>query len=201
MKFNLPLLSLISITFSVSALEEISDDGLGEVTGQNGIYISGELDFNQDGGPLVIGDAGNVDPDGAGVGVDATWGSCTEKAAGTVDRCGARLAAEMNDSGGWFAYDEIQGSISFEGLTIKSREIDQSTDDFGGDEIAANGKTVLEIGLPAQVKFKDFSYNVTTSNQGRPTDAGFNQQVRYGIDFNGSVDVKGNILVFPTGTP
>jgi hypothetical protein len=200
MKFNLPLIGLLIFPLELLALEEMADDSLGEVTGQNGVYISGELNFNEDGGPLIVGDSGNVDPDGAGA-MQATWGSCTQKAAGTVERCGARLAVEMNDSGGWVAYDELQGSLSFEGLTLRSRDIDSATDNFGGDEVAANGKTVLEIGLPNEVKFKDFSYNVVTSSQGRPTDAGFSQQVRYGVDFNGTVNLKGNLLVFPTGTP
>lgn len=199
MRFNLPLTVLLFASLNSYALQELEDETLGEVTGQNGVYISGELNFNEDGGPLVVGDSGNVDPDAGGP-MTATWGSCAEKEAGTVERCGARLAVELNDSGGWVAYDELQGSLSFEGLTLRSREITTS-DNFGGDETAADGKTVLEIGLPSEIKFKDFSYNVVTSNQGRPTDAGFNQQVRYGVDFNGSVNLKGNLLVFPTGNP
>jgi len=199
MKFK-ALLAIFILPTHTFALEEMTDALLGDVTGQNGVYISGELNFNEDGGPLIVGDSGNVDPDGAGA-MQATWGSCAEKEAGTVERCGARLSVEMNDSGGWVSYDEIQGSLSFDGLTLRAREIDASTDDFGGDETSADGKTVLEIGLPNQVKFKDFSYNVATSNEARPTDAGFNQQVRYGIDFNGTVNMKGNLLVFPTGAP
>lgn len=199
MKFKYLLIALCMSPIGVNALEELADESLGEVTGQNGVYISGELNFNEDGGPLVVGDSGNVDPDAGGP-MTATWGSCAEKEAGTVERCGARLAVELNDSGGWVAYDELQGSLSFEGLTLRSREI-TTADNFGGDEVGADGKTVLEVGLPSEIKFKDFSYNVATSNQGRPTDAGFNQQVRYGVDFNGTVNLKGNLLVFPTGTP
>lgn len=195
------ILTTFSILVSVSsfALEQIGDEELSSVNGQNGVYLSGELDFNADGGPLASTDSGNIDPDGVGAMV-ATWGSCAEKAAGDVERCGSRMAVELNDTGGWVAYDEIKGKISFEGLTLRSREIIAS-DNFGGDEVAAAGKTVLEIGLPEKLEFENFSYDLTTSSHGRPTDTGYSQQTRYGIDFNGSVQLEGNLLVFPTGNP
>jgi len=140
MKFKLPLILLSTLSINTLALEEIADESLSEVTGQSGINISGELNFNETGGPLIVGDAGNSDPDGAGA-MTATWGSCAEKTAGTVERCGARLAAEMNSSGGWIAYDEIKGSISFEGLTLRSRDI-TTADNFGGDEVAPHDVTI-----------------------------------------------------------
>jgi len=195
------LVSTFCILTSVSSfsLEQIGDEELSSVSGQNGVYLSGELDFNADGGPLASSDIGNTDPDDTGA-MLATWGSCAEKAAGDVARCGARMAVELNDSSGWVAYDEIKGKISFEGLTLRSREI-TATDDFGGDEIAAAGMTVLEIGMPEKLEFENFSYDITTSNHGRPTDTDYSQQTRYGIDFNGSVQLEGNLLVFPTGNP
>lgn len=187
------ILSTFSVLASVSsfALEQIGDEELSSVSGQNGVYLSGELDFNENGGPLSLGDTGNE---------SAVWGTCAEKTAGTVERCGARMAVELNDTGGWVAYDEIKGKISFEGLTLRSREI-AATDSFGGDEVAAAGMTVLEIGMPEKLEFENFSYDITTSNHGRPTDAGYSQQTRYGVDFNGSVQLEGNLLVFPTGNP
>lgn len=198
MRFNLAFV-LILIPNLLLAMEAMTEDALENVSGQNGVQLSGELTFNETGGPLTSTDIGNVDPDGAGALV-ATWGTCDEKTAGSVARCGARLAVELNDNGGWVAWDELSGSVSFEGLTLRTREITTS-DNFGGDETTADGKTVLEIGLPSQVKFSEFSYDVVTSNQGRPTDSGYSQQTRYGIDFNGTVDLKGNLLVFPTGAP
>ncbi len=185
----LPFLCFISLP--AFALEEISEADLEKVSGQNGVSLSGELSFNEDGGPLAIGDTGND---------SNVWGTCTEKTAATADRCGARLAIQPSKDGGWIAMDELKGSLSFNGLTLRSRDI-SNTDNFGGDETAADGKTVLEIGLPNQIKFKDFSYSYVTSNQARPTDAGFQQQTRYGIDFNGTVNMQGNLLVFPTGNP
>ena len=191
---NFKLMSLICISailsFNTLALEAISEEVLATVTGQNGVSLSGELSFNENGGPLTSVDSSNV------------WGTCTEKEALTVDKCGARLAVKANSTDGWLALDELKGSVSFEGLTLRSRDI-ESTDNFGGDEdeIGITGKTVLEIGLPNEVKFENFSYSYVTSSQGRPTDAGYQEQVRHGIDFNGSVQMQGNLLVFPVGNP
>jgi hypothetical protein len=190
----------ISILISQSALslEPISEEGLALVTGQNGVSLSGELSFNENGGPLASGDASNLNPlDGNSV----VWGTCTEKDSAAAERCGARLAIKPNETDGWLVLDELKGSISFEGLTLRSRDIDQATDNFGGDEVDAHGRTVLEIGLPNEVKFDNFSYSYVTSTQARPTDVGHQQQIRHGIDFNGSVQMQGNLLVFPTGNP
>ncbi|WP_283789535.1 hypothetical protein QNI23_003375 [Bermanella sp. WJH001] len=191
MTFKYFLISFLFISFSSNALEEISDESLASVSGQNGVNLSGELNLNENGGPLTSSDAGN-----AGV-----WGTCTEKQAATVERCGARLAVQPSENGGWIALDEMKGKLSFEGLTLRSRAIDGAMDDFGGDEVAADGKTVLEIGLPDKVKFENFQYSVVTSSQARPTDVGYTQQVRHGVNFNGSVNMQGNLLVFPTGNP
>ena len=97
----------------------------------------------------------------------------------------------------------MKGKLSFDGLTLRSRAIDSATDDFGGDEseVGIDGMTVLEIGLPDKVKFEDFQYSVVTSSQSRPTDVGYQQQIRHGVNFNGTVNMQGNLLVFPTGNP
>lgn len=199
MNFKAYLLLLVCFAPLSLALEEMSDAGLADVTGQNGVYLSGEIIFNENGGPLTSADAGNINPNDAGV----VWGTCDEVSSANADRCGARMGVQPSESGGWYAMDDIKGGISFEGLTIKSRVIDSATDDFGGDEADAgvDGMTVLEIGLPEKLTFDNFQYSTVTSSQGRPTDAGYQQQVRHGIDFNGSITMKGNLLVFPTGTP
>ncbi len=197
MKFNVGLATiLMSLTLPLQALQLITDDELEKVTGQDGVSLSGELSFNEDGGPLV-----DVDPDGIGP-LTSTWGACSDA---NAKRCGTRLAVKLNsDAGseGWMALDELKGKISFDGLTIKSREI-SATDSFGGDqnEAGIEGMTVLEIGLPNKIKYENFSYNVATSSSARPTDAGFTQQIRYGVDFNGTVNMQGNMLIFPTGNP
>lgn len=174
------------------SMEPMSESSLASVSGQNGVNLSGELSFNIDGGPLTSTDPENV---------SAIWGSCAEKQAATAEKCGTRVSLKPNDTGGWLVLDELQGSLSFEGLTLRARDINAATDDFGGDETAADGKTVLEIGLPSEVKFDGFSYSYATSSQARPTDAGYQQQTRFGVELNGSVQVQGNLLVFPTGNP
>ncbi|MGR6870949.1 hypothetical protein ACU6U9_01265 [Pseudomonas sp. HK3] len=156
-------------------------------------HFSGELNLNENGGPLTSADIGNT----------GVWGTCVEKQAASAERCGARIAVQPNENGGWIALDEMKGKISFEGLTLKSRTIDGVLDDFGGDEneVGIDGMTVLEIGLPDKVTFEKFQYSVVTSSQGRPTDTGYQQQIRHGVNFNGSVNMQGNMLVFPTGNP
>jgi hypothetical protein len=193
MTFKYLVLSLVVFSTSVHSLEEISDEGLASVSGQDGVNLSGELILNENGGPLTSSDTGN----------SGIWGTCTEKQASAVERCGARIAVQPNENGGWIALDEMKGKLSFNGLTLRSRAIDSATDNFGGDEggVGIDGMTVLEIGLPDQMKFENFEYSVVTSSQARPTDAGYNQQVRHGVNFNGSVNMQGNLLVFPTGNP
>ncbi|EAT11740.1 hypothetical protein HF888_02835 [Bermanella marisrubri] len=201
MTFNrLPILTIFVASANSFALEPMTDEAMTQVTGQNGVYLSGDITFNELGGPLTSTDPNNIDPDGAGP-LIAVWGSCAQKAAGEVERCGARLSAKTNATEGYYVLDEMRGKLSFEGLTLKAREIDQSTDDFGGDEVAFDGKTVLEIGLPNNIRFEDFSYNLATSNTARPTDAGHQQRDLYGVEINGNIEMHGNLLLFPTGTP
>jgi hypothetical protein len=192
LKYFVMILILFPLCIKTFALEPISEEGLAQVSGQNGVSLSGELSFNENGGPLALGQLGNE---------SNIWGTCAQKDNAGAERCGARLAIKPNESNGWLVLDELTGSVSFEGLTLRSRDINAATDNFGGDETLADGKTVLEIGLPNEIKFDNFSYNYATSSQARPTDAGNQQQVRYGIDFNGSVQMQGNLLVFPTGNP
>jgi hypothetical protein len=188
-----PFLILSFFCVPSFAMEEISDESLASVSGQNGVSLSGELILNENGGPLTSADSSN----------SGIWGTCVEKQANSVERCGARIAVQPNENGGWIALDEMKGKLSFDGLTLRSRTIDSATDDFGGDEseVGIDGMTVLEIGLPDKVKFEDFQYSVVTSSQARPTDVGYQQQVRHGVNFNGTVNMQGNLLVFPTGNP
>ena len=119
----LPYLLLFPIFSTNSlAMQPLSEEGLDAVTGQDGVSLSGELSFNEDGGPLTSSDPGNIDPNDASV----VWGTCTEKDALTADKCGARLAVKPNGTDGWLALDELKGSVSFEaklykggGLSIK----------------------------------------------------------------------------------
>ena len=186
------LLSGILFTaLSVSAFAEmqrIGDEDLSEVTGQSGVYLSGEVKINENGGPLS----------------DGYFGACTDN----TKVCGARWSfqteafyddpEDKDDRGGWFVIDNIQGTIAFEGLTLQVREI---TSGFGGDWDLFNGsdpKSVIEIGLPGTLRMKDFQYTLATSSTARPTDPGFQQLDFMTVEMSGDVTLEGNLLVFPT---
>lgn len=160
--------------FASADMQRISDGELSEVTGQSGVYLSGEVRINDTGGPLD----------------NSYFGDCAT--AGKV--CGARISAQTQQGGGWFVIDNLQGTIAFEGLTISLREI---TTGFGGDGALFN-RDVIEIGLPNNLRFKDFQYTLATSSTARPTDAGFQQVDLMTVEIGGEATLQGNLLVFPT---
>ncbi len=97
------LLLLMILPGMVSAeMASIDDAELSQVTGQSGVYLTGEVSFNEEGGPLE----------------DSYFGSCSD--ANKV--CGARLAFKTENDGGWFVVDDIRGSIAFEGLTLQVQQ-------------------------------------------------------------------------------
>ena len=158
-------------------LQQVEDQELADVTGQGGIYLSGDITINENGGPME----------------DAYWGRCDEPG----KRCGGRITMQTRENGGWFVLDDIRGGFAFQGLTLRTRFIDSG---FGGDGEDFN-REVLEIGLPDTVKFRDVSMTFGTSNMARPSDPGFQQTNIYTIQMNGDVTLQGNLLLFPTGTP
>ncbi len=167
---------------AVAELASISDEEMSQVSGQGGVYLSGEIAINETGGPVN----------------NAYWGDCTD-----AKKCGARLSFKTRETGGWFVVDDLRGTFSFQGLTLKVRDIDSG---FGGDG-ASFDRDVLEIGLPNVVSLEDVSFTLATSNRGRPTDdtgqiyADFQQTDIYGIEMSGTPEMGGNLLVFPTGNP
>lgn len=178
------LLSFLSV--SAIAMEPMSADDMGMVTGQGGVYLSGDLTINENGGPL------NVD------GPSAWQASCDTASADAV--CGARIAVNTGDnagSSGWFVLDNIRGRFSFEGLTLKTRTIDSG---FEGDGAAFNSD-VLEVGLPNSLEYESVSLTVANSSSARPTDANFQQTDIFTLNINGQANLQGNLLVYPTGTP
>ena len=169
------LLFLLSLP-SFAEMSRIDDADLSEVTGQSGVYLTGEISINEEGGPLN----------------DDYFGSCADVA----KVCGARIALQTQQDGGWFVLDNIQGSIAFEGLTFQLRSISSG---FGGDGALFN-RDVIEIGLPETLKFSDFQYTIATSNNERPAgDASSFKQVDFmTVEIGGEVTMEGNLLVFPT---
>ena len=190
-KTVLSLLFLLDIVVS-NSLEPLDEDGLKDITGQGGVYLSGDITINDTGGPLNnTTDASNP----------AIWQK-TCSTSSTDQRCGARIAVNAGDgaSSGWLVLDNIRGRFSFEGMTLRTRTIDASDSGFSGDGASFNND-VLEIGLPNTVKYSNVSYTIANSSQARPTDAGFNQTDIFNVKIDGDVSLRGNLLLFPTGNP
>jgi hypothetical protein len=166
--------SLIFSPAVYAELSSIDDDELSVISGQAGVYLSGEISINENGGPIQ----------------NAYFGDCSDS-----KKCGARLAFQTKENGGWFVLDDFKGGFSFQGLTLRVRNIDSG---FGGDGAKFN-REVLEIGLPDQIKVDKLQYTYATSSTARPTDLGFEQTDIYTVEIDGNVTLQGNLLVFPTG--
>nr|WP_166263150.1 hypothetical protein [Marinobacter caseinilyticus] len=168
---------LVLVSGVHAEMSRLEDGDLASVSGQGGIYLSGDVSINELGGPVQ----------------NSYFGSCSD----TAKKCGARLAYQLKENGGWMVLDDIRGKFSFEGLTLKVRDIDSG---FGGDGELFN-RDVLEIGLPNIVRFDSVEFKVATSSTARPTDPGFQQTDIFSIQMQGDVMLEGNLLVFPTGSP
>ncbi|MBL3559129.1 MULTISPECIES: DUF6160 family protein [Marinobacter] len=164
-------------TQAVAELDRLEDKDLAEVSGQGGIYLSGDISINEMGGPIE----------------NSYFGRCDDP----DKKCGARLAYRLKSDGGWMVLDEIQGNFAFEGLTLRVRSIDSG---FGGDGELFN-RDVMEIGLPDIVRYNDVRFKIAGSNMPRPTDPGFRQTDILAVEMQGDVVMEGNLLVFPTGNP
>ncbi len=186
MKIIILVLSLFCLQ-STFALEPLGENEMGQVLGQGGVYLSGDITINAEGGPLNASGDGNP----------AIWQATCDTSSSDNKRCGARLAVNTVENGGWLVLDNIRGRFSFEGLTLKTRMIDSG---FDGDG-ATFDNSVLEIGLPNTISYGDVSFTLANSSQARPTDAGFNQTDIFSVNINGDVSLHGNLLIFPTGTP
>ena len=162
---------------AVGELDRLNDEALSEVSGQGGIYLSGDISINEMGGPIENG----------------YFGGCEDAG----KKCGARLAYRLKEDGGWMVLDDIRGNFAFEGLTLRVRSIDSG---FGGDGEAFSGD-VVEIGLPNTVRYNDVRFKIAGSNTPRPTDSGFQQTDIFAVEMQGEVIMEGNLLVFPTGNP
>jgi len=173
---------ILFMLFSVNSIAEmakISDQKLAEVTGQSGVYLTGEVSINEEGGVFDDADHNNN-----------YFGLCSND----QKVCGARLAFKTQETGGWFVIDDIKGSVAFEGLTFQVREI---TSGFGGDGESFN-KAVMEIGMPESIRMNDFEFTLATGNSSRPSDSGYRQVDFMTVEMSGELTLEGNLLVFPT---
>ncbi|WP_296936862.1 hypothetical protein [uncultured Marinobacter sp.] len=158
-------------------LARLGDEALSGISGQGGIYLSGDISINEMGGPVE----------------NSYFGRCDDG----DKKCGARFAYRLKENGGWMVLDDIRGNFAFEGLTLRVRKVDSG---FGGDGEQFN-RDVLELGLPNTVRFNDVQFKISASSTARPTDPGFQQTDIFSVDMRGEVVMEGNLLVFPAGNP
>ncbi len=158
-------------------MTRLDDQSLAAVSGQGGIYLSGDISINELGGPVD----------------NSYFGRCEE----TTKKCGARFAYQLRENGGWMVLDDIRGNFAFEGLTLRVRSINSG---FGGDGELFD-RDVLELGLPDVVRFNDVRFKIAASSTPRPTDPGFQQTDIFSVQMRGDVIMEGNLLVFPESHP
>ncbi len=173
-------LSVVQALFVCPAHAEMAlldDSALAAVSGQGGIYLSGDVSINELGGPVE----------------NSYFGRCDDP----TKKCGARFAYRVKETGGWMVLDDIRGNFSFEGLTLRVRTIDSG---FGGDGELFD-RDVLELGLPDTVRFNDVRFKIAASSTARPTDPGFQQTDIFTVEMRGEVVMEGNLLVFPSANP
>ncbi|GAA6146920.1 hypothetical protein NBRC116585_30400 [Thalassolituus maritimus] len=184
---------------------------MASVSGQGGVYLSGEFAINKNGGPLwedgtrpyYVRDAqGNLSIDGS-----TPADQCDDGI------CGLRLAMKLNEnSEGWYVLDDLSGGLSFEGLTLQTETL-TSVPDYNnvtlvnGEPTPAtvalpDGDEVVNIGLPGTIAFNDFKFKFAVSNNGEfgvPLEDGtaFRQTEIFGVQLDGNITVGGNLLLFP----
>ena len=82
LKIQIIILSILVSANCLAEMSKINDTELSEVTGQSGVYLSGEVSINEQGGPLS----------------NSYFGDCSD----TSKSCGARLSFQTQQGGGWY---------------------------------------------------------------------------------------------------
>jgi hypothetical protein len=202
--------TIVFMSFAYSAQAELismDESNMAEISGQGGVYLSGEFSINKEGGPLwEDGTRPYYELDANGEPVVDNSISPDQCNNGV---CGLRLAIKLNEnSEGWYVIDDLSGGMSFEGLTLRTVNIknavdydvwDDNTNDF---QIVALDEEVLEIGLPGRVTFNDFKFKYAVANNGEfgvPLADGkaFKQTEIFGVELDGAITLQGNLLLFP----
>lgn len=222
LKNALKTIAFISVASMTHAeLQSIDESNMAEISGQGGVYLSGEFSINKDGGPLWADGTrpyysrdinGNLtidntlNPDGSNSPDQCTNGVC-----------GLRLSMKLNEnSEGWYVIDDLSGGMSFEGLTLRTETLTEVPDYnnvtlVGGEPTPAtynfdaqgeNDQEIVKIGLPGTVRFNDFKFKFAVANNGEfgvPTESGaaFKQTEIFGVELTGDITLQGNLLLFP----
>jgi len=131
------LAGLLCGPFAGAEMAPLDDAGMAEVSGRGGIYLSGDISINELGGPLQ----------------NNYFGRCNEQ----DKKCGARLAYQLKEGGGWMVLDEIRGMFAFEGLMLRVGSIDSG---IGGDGEPSRiqGQSGITLEMDLQLSADRVSY-------------------------------------------
>ena len=178
-------------------LQALNDADLSAQSGQGGVYLSGEFSINKEGGVLW-----NTPVSVSQAGWAANERSCHAPGSAATEACGMRLAIRSEANGGWYVLDNLKGTFSFEGLTLRTRLINSG---FGGDGATFN-QDVIELGLPNEVNYKNGSFAFAVANQGgwrnnvagaAAADTSYQQTNIFSAKLDGTIRMQGSVLVFP----
>jgi hypothetical protein len=206
---------LLISNHGVAEMSAMGEMDLAEISGQGGVYLSGEFSINKEGGPLWEDGTRpyyELDANGEPV-VDNS--AAPDQCDNGV--CGLRLAIKLNEnSEGWYVIDDLSGGMSFEGLTLRTKNLTDVPDynnvtlvngvpTPANYNFADNGESdqeVLEIGLPGRVTFNDFKFKYAVANNGEfgvPLADGtaFKHTEIFGVELDGAITLQGNLLLFP----
>ncbi|EZH84032.1 hypothetical protein L0Y47_19865 [Ectopseudomonas composti] len=186
------LLALLP-ALALAEMQALDDSALSEMSGQGGVYLSGEFSINKDGGVLWGTPASNNPAQWA-----ANQRSCALAGAASPESCGMRVAVRSGANAGWYVLDNLKGIFSFEGLTLDTRTL-----------TSANGeREVLALGLPNEIRFKDGNFSFGVASQGgwknkalsaaNGGDPSYQQTNIFSAKIDGSIRMQGSVLVFPT---
>src|SRR5574343_574152 len=111
------LLALLP-ALALAELQPMDDGDLSQMSGQGGVYLSGEFSINKNGG--VLWDTPTTNNPAQWT---ANQRSCALAGAATPESCGMRVAVRTAATSGWYVLDNIKGIFSFEGLTLDTRTL------------------------------------------------------------------------------
>lgn len=161
---HLGLALLFMVGPVLAELRPLAEDELQDISGQVGLSISASLNF-------AANPAQTRCPGG----------------------CGTRVAIRPANSSGFIVLDNIQGTFSFEGLSIDIVTIDSGYD---GDGAAFNA-SAMRLGL-TDASFSNARFTLAGSNSAASGGVGFQQTDLLTYRANGDVRMNGNLYLFAT---
>jgi len=207
LKTKLAVTLLLGASLSAQAeMTSMAEQEMSDVSGQGGVYLSGEFAINKDGGPLwENGERYRYTRDANGNLTPIQTDACDNGV------CGLRFAIKLNESSeGWYVLDDLSGGFAFEGLTLRTKPAGEAMNyDYMPDgsttyepRLENVDDEVLVIGLPGTVSFNNFKFKYAVANNGEygvPLADGtpFRQTDIIGVQLDGDITLKGNLLLFP----